>query len=161
MEDRNSQTGSLNEIKKQTEEIRTVKTIAKQKGVNLFVNARTDAMMLAPGDLKTKIQTCIERAKAFEEAGANGIFIPFVKEIETVATLKGSIRLPLNILIPDSMDIAALRELKVNRISTGSKPILAMISVLKKLAAELKDGDNWDRLFVKDTTYGELNKLYE
>lgn len=161
LEDGNSQTGALNEMARQMEAIRIVKTIAEQIGVNLFVNARTDAMIWAKGDLKAKIQICVERAAAFEEAGADGIFIPFVKEIETVAALKEAIHLPLNILIDDSMDIAALRKLKVNRISTGSKPILATISVLKKVAVELKSGDNWERLFVKDATYGELNKWYE
>lgn len=160
LEDGDSQTGKLNEIAHQMEEIRMVKAIAKQKGVNLFVNARTDAMMLAPGDLKARINVCIERAKAFEEAGADGIFIPFVKEMETVSILKEAIHLPLNILIEDSLDIATLRKLKVNRISTGSKPILTTISLLKSIASELSASDNWGMLFTEETTYAEMNKLF-
>lgn len=160
LEDGDSKIRSLVNIDLQIKKLKSVKEISKQKGVNLFLNARTDAIELADGDLKTKIQVCIERAKAFEEAGADGIFIPFIKEIETVAELKSAIKLPLNILINDFLDIAELRKLKVNRVSVGGKPMLASLNVLRAIAKELKSGNNWNSLFVKDPNYREVNDWF-
>jgi 2-methylisocitrate lyase-like PEP mutase family enzyme len=160
LEDSDSKTGILNDVKHQAKAIKLIKECGKQKSVNLFVNARTDAMGLAK-DLKTKIQICIERAKSFEEAGADGIFIPFVKEMETVAQLKEAIRLPLNILITDTLDIGELKKLKVNRVSVGSKAVLATMNLIGKIAEELKNGNDWHSLFVKEPTYGEVNGWFE
>lgn len=161
LEDGNHRTGAMSDINHQIVEIKLVKEIAKQKGVDLFLNARTDAMMRAPGDLDAKIEVCIARANAFEKAGADGIFIPFVSEIETVARLKDAIGLPLNILIADTLDIAALKDLKVNRISVGGKPFLAAMNLLTKIAGELKEGNDWPSLFVKEPTYGEMNGWFD
>lgn len=161
LEDSHSSSRLLNEINVQQELIRTAKEAGKRKGINLFVNARTDALMLGTGDLQSQIQICIERAKAFEEAGADGIFIPFAKEMKTISTLKKGISLPLNILIEDGLDIATLKGLKVNRLSTGSKPILATMSLLKKIATDLQTSNQWDTLHTIDTTYAEMNKWFE
>jgi 2-methylisocitrate lyase-like PEP mutase family enzyme len=160
LEDRNAQTGKLNKITHQVGLIRRVKEICKQRGVNLFVNARTDAFMAVPGDLDTRRKIALERADAFEQAGADGIFVPFIRNMETVAFLKEHIHLPLNILMEESLDIAGLRKLKVNRVSTGSKPILATMSLLKKIAAALGSGDDWSPIFTNDTSYAEANKWY-
>ncbi|MDY0083868.1 MAG: isocitrate lyase/phosphoenolpyruvate mutase family protein, partial [Ignavibacteriaceae bacterium] len=96
----------------------------------------------------------------FEEAGADGIFIPFIKEIETVAELKKTINLPLNILINDLLNISELRKLKVNRVSVGGKPMLAVLNTLRVIAKELKNGNDWHSLFVKEPNYGEVNSWF-
>lgn len=156
LEDSDACTRRLNDIQQQVLKIKLAKGGGKQKGVNLFVNARTDAME-APGDLETRIKNCIERANAYEAAGADCIFIPFVKEIETVAQLKQAVSLPLNILMADTLDAGALRVLKVNRVSVGGKPMLATMNLLKKIGAKLREGNNWQSLFVKEPTYAEMN----
>ncbi len=160
LEDGDSKTRILIDIDLQIKKIKIVKEIAKQKSVSLFLNARTDAIELAKGDLKTKIQACIKRAKLFEEAGADGIFIPFIKEIETVSELKKTINLPLNILINDLLNISELRKLKVNRVSTGGKPMLAVLNTLRVIAKELKNGNDWYSLFVKEPNYPEVNNWF-
>ena len=160
LEDGDSKTRRLVDINLQIKKLKSVKEISKQKGVNLFLNARTDAIELAKGDLKTKIQVCIERANEFEEAGADGIFIPFIKEIETVAELKKAIKLPLNILINDLLNIAELRKLKVNRVSVGGKPMLASLNILRVIARELKNENDWHSLFVKDPNYPQVNNWF-
>lgn len=153
--------GALHDIQQQMNEIKLVKEIAKQKGVNLFVNARTDAMAKATGDTQAKINTCIERAKAFEEAGADGIFIPFVNEMETVIRLKEAIGLPLNILMAETLDISKLKTLGVNRISVGGKPMLATMNLLTKIAGELTHGNDWPSLLVKDPSYRQMNEWFK
>lgn len=161
LEDSSSTKNDLNSIEQQVEKIKVVKKVSGQNGINLFLNARIDALMYFPGSLESKIQACIERAKVYANAGADGIFVPFVKEIETVALLKKGIDLPLNILIEDTLDVSALRNLKVNRVSTGSKPILASLSLMKRIGQELRQGNDWSSLMVKDTNYAELNQYFK
>jgi 2-methylisocitrate lyase-like PEP mutase family enzyme len=159
LEDSDAQTQQLNDMHQQVLKIKSAKDAAKQKGVNLFVNARTDAMAES-GDIENKMQQCIERAKEYEAAGADGIFIPFVKEMETASRLKKAVSLPLNILMTDTLDVAALRKIKVNRVSVGSKTILATMSLLKNISKELREGNNWPSLFVQEPGYDQMNDWF-
>ncbi|MCC7400255.1 MAG: isocitrate lyase/phosphoenolpyruvate mutase family protein [Chitinophagaceae bacterium] len=161
LEDADSHTKKLYDLDRQLAKIKAVKEVSRQKGVNLFLNARTDAIELAPGDLKEKAQACIERAKAFEDAGADGIFVPFVPDMETIAFLKKGIKLPLNVLMGNTLDVAELRKLKINRVSIGGKPMLATLEHLKKIAGELRSGNDWPSLFTKDLTYPQVNNWFK
>ncbi|MGH2643534.1 MAG: isocitrate lyase/PEP mutase family protein, partial [Chitinophagaceae bacterium] len=160
LEDSNSVTNKLNDLEYQTKLIRKVRELSSRKKIHLFINARTDAMRIGPGGLNARIAESIKRAKIFEESGADGIFVPFVHEDETVAELKKGIKLPLNILIEATLNVASLKQLKVNRISTGSGPSLATLSLLKKLSVELQQGDQWNFLFDKQVTYADMNNYF-
>lgn len=161
IEDADAKTKTLNDLDKQKTKITLAKNIGKEKGVRLFVNARTDAYERAPGELKNKIHACIERADAYQRAGADGIFIPFILEMETIAELKKAVPLPLNILVNEKLDIGGLRKLQINRVTVGGKPIVAAMSLLKKISAELQSGNNWQSLFVKEPTYLEINSWFQ
>lgn len=160
LEDSDSQTHSLHDAEWQASRIRTVRSIAKRKGVNIFINARTDAMALPKVELSEKITACIYRANQYEAAGADGIFIPFVRDMETIEILKKSVNLPLNILIDKTLDIAILKKLKVNRISTGGKPMLSVLGFLKNIASQLKEGNDWGSLYSGELTYGAMNENF-
>ncbi|MBW7891874.1 MAG: isocitrate lyase/phosphoenolpyruvate mutase family protein [Chitinophagaceae bacterium] len=161
LEDGDAVSGSLNDLEHQLEKIRLVKDICRKKGVNLFLNARTDAMVMARGDMKSKIQTCIERAAAFQSAGADGIFVPFVKEMDTVIALKRGIELPLNILIANTLDVGELRRWKVNRVSIGSRPILSTLHLLRNISDEMRSGNEWSALLTVSPDYAEANAWFE
>lgn len=158
LEDTNPGTGTLNAITSQQALIQKAKAVGERLGINLFVNARTDAMTLNQ-PLSEKIADCIARAEAFKAAGADGIFVPFTQDITTVKTLKEAIELPLNILFTDALKVAALKQLKVNRISTGSRPILATMSFLATMAEELQHRDEWPSL-QGTISYLEANNLF-
>lgn len=160
LEDSNSVTQKLHDIVYQTKLIRKVRELSSKKGVHVFINARTDAMRIGAGSLESRIAESIKRAKSFEESGADGIFVPFVHENETVAALKKEIKLPLNILIEATLDVATLKQLKVNRISTGSGPSLATLSLLKKISAELQQSNQWNILFDRQVTYADMNNYF-
>ncbi len=148
------------DIEYQMDVIALAKEVGRKKGINLFVNARTDSMEVVFGDRRMKAEVCIRRANAFKEAGADGIFIPFVKDIETVELLKSGIDLPLNILITPSLSVSDLKKLKVNRISVGSKPMLAALNRLQKISSEMLQGDEWPSLFVETPPYNEVNNWF-
>lgn len=160
LEDSNSVTKKLNDLAYQQRLITKVRELSSKKKVHLFINARTDAMRLGSGGLNARTAESIRRAKAFQESGADGIFVPFVHEIETVAELKKEIKLPLNILIEATLDVTMLKKLKVERISTGSGPSLTTLSLLKKLSDKLRNSDNWDLLFDKQVTYADMTNYF-
>lgn len=157
LEDGTGTSGSLRDLKLQQELIRHARAVAVEKGFDLFINARTDAMHYAPGTTGDRVSVALERAAAFQAAGADGIFVPFVDDLDTVATLKSALGLPLNILVNEHLEIGALRQLGVNRVSTGSRPILATLGLLREIAAQLKSSDDWSSLYRKGVTYPQAN----
>ena len=159
LEDGYSHSEKLNEIDKQMVFINAAKEAGAKKGVQFFVNARTDAMLLK-ANLEIKIQHSIERATAFAAAGADGIFIPFIRDMETVATLKSEIKLPLNILLTDTLNINKLKELKVNRVSTGSRPMMAMLKSFREMVSKIKTEKNMSPLFTSEISYNEINNWF-
>lgn len=155
------QTGDIISIEDQITRIKIARETAEKKGINLFINARTDVMVHTGWELGKKIDVCIKRVDAFKTAGADGAFIPFVYDMEVVRTLKKDIKLPLNILATETLDVNELRKLKVNRLSVGSRPILATMNLLMKIAQEMRLGNYWPTLFTRNFTYAEVNDWFE
>ncbi len=89
--------------------------IAAVAGGDVFINARVDTYWLGRPDLTETL----ERAKAYVAAGADGIFVPGVKDEREIATLAEALPLPLNVLL-GAIPVPRLAELGVARISTGS-----------------------------------------
>lgn len=157
LEDGSAATGRLRDLAEQQQLIRQARAVAGEKGFDIFINARTDAMHYAEGDTPERVRVAVKRAAAFQEAGADGIFVPFVTDLETVAALKAAITLPLNILVNEHLEIAALRRLGVNRVSTGSRPVLATLGLLTRIADQLKTSDDWSLLYTGGVTYPQAN----
>ena len=118
--------------------IRAVREAADEFGVPLFINARSDIFATAGdvshGDL---MEEAVARAKAYEEAGANGFFVPGLMDIDLIKELSDNIELPLNIIrLPGTPETAALRDAGVSRISYGPVVQMEMIEWLKSKAKE-------------------------
>ena len=96
---------------------------AAQTGI--FVNARCDMFILTPPadhDVAL-VDTVIERAKAYADAGARGLFAPFLQDPALIERLCKGSPLPVNILMgADVPDHKALAGLGVARISNGHGP---------------------------------------
>ena len=91
----------------------------------LFVNARCDVFRgqdaVAGGD--ALIAATLERARAYAEAGAGGLFVPFLSDARCIAAICEASPLPVNILWSNPCgDRAALAALGVARISHGHQP---------------------------------------
>lgn len=93
----------------------------KAAAPNLFVNARTDAFWLADHSAPPPTDEALERAAAYLEAGADGIFIPGAADTDTIRTLSASIDAPLNILyLAGQHTFRELAAAGAARVSTGS-----------------------------------------
>lgn len=154
-------TGTLIDLDDHLRRIKLAREAGRAAGVEWFINARTDAMAQKELSQEERIKMSIERANAFKEAGADGVFIPFVRDIEVVRKLKEHISLPLNILGTQTLDITALKKLGVNRVSVGSRPILATMHLLMKIAGEMRSANQWPDLFTTDPNYPMVQKWFE
>jgi 2-methylisocitrate lyase-like PEP mutase family enzyme len=87
----------------------------------------------------------IARLQSYQEAGADVLFAPFVRELSDIRELVSSVDLPVNVLVlPGMPSIAELGEAGVSRISVGGAFAFAALGAAAEAARELKE----------DGTYG-------
>lgn len=112
-------------------------TAARSAAGNTFLNARTDIFLKAPPETHSAemLTTAIERAKAYEQAGADGFFAPALADITLIEKLCAAITLPVNILaLPHVPDKNALANAGIARISYGPIPYRQMLAWLQEQA---------------------------
>ncbi len=125
-------------IEDQAKRIQAARAAADENGINGFLNARTDIFLKTKPDEHTDamVNDAIERAKAFEQAGADGFFAPGMVNEKQIETLCKAVSLPVNmIVLPHTPNQKKFAELGAARISYGSSPYRSMISWLKAEAA--------------------------
>lgn len=109
----------------------------KRESPQLFVNARTDTYWQRPGDLAETLR----RVRRYADAGADGVFVPGLAEPADIAAVVAAVGVPVNVLfLPDRHTVAALSELGVRRISTGSLLFRAALAACVDTAVAVRDG---------------------
>lgn len=127
----------LHPIAAQAARISAIRAMAKERGIDLFINARTDLFLKEkdPAAHAALMPEAIARARAYAEAGASGFFAPALDTAALIGQLCDASPLPVNIIMrPDVPDAAALAKLGVSRISYGPYPYRAMIERLTQAA---------------------------
>jgi 2-methylisocitrate lyase-like PEP mutase family enzyme len=81
----------------------------------------------------------VARLRAFQEAGADVLYAPGLKEIDDIRTVVAAVDLPVNVLArPGAPPVAELAAAGVARISIGSGFAFAALGALVEAAEELK-----------------------
>jgi 2-methylisocitrate lyase-like PEP mutase family enzyme len=116
-----------------------------RKNLKMFLNIRTDGFLLG---MPTALTETLERIRSFEAAGANGIFVPCITEIDDIAAVVNATDLPVNVMcMPSLPNFGELKALGVKRISIGP----FVYSYIDKKAAEAVStvikSDNFSFLF--------------
>ncbi|MFE3183417.1 isocitrate lyase/phosphoenolpyruvate mutase family protein [Streptomyces violascens] len=102
----------------------------------LFVNARTDTYWLGRQEEGTA-----ERLAVYEQAGADGVFVPGLSDPDKIAALTAALVVPLNILYtPDGPTLDDLAVLGVRRVSVGSLLYRRALAAAMATAADLRAG---------------------
>ena len=109
----------------------------KKRSPEVFVNARVDTYWL---NQDANVSATLERAKAYVEAGADGIFIPGASDPSDLRQLTADIPVPVNVLVVPGLSLAELADLGVRRVSTGSLPYRAAIDAAVQVAQNLRGG---------------------
>ena len=117
--------------------------VLRAASVEMFINARCDLLFMGakPEEHSDLIAPLIERAKAYAEAGADGLFAPGLTNPVLIERLVKHSPLPVNIMRTDeTQSIADLADLGVARISHGPMPYLKMMSALGTQAKTYYEG---------------------
>jgi len=121
-------------------QVHTAKVAAiKERSPQVFVNARVDTYWL---DQDATVSATLQRADAYVEAGADGIFIPGASRPSDLQQLTANIPVPVNVLAMPQLSLAQLADLGVRRVSTGSLPYRAAIDAAVQVAQNVRTGAN-------------------
>lgn len=137
LEDSVSSTGELRKAIDQTARLRSARKAAKTVDVDFFINARCDVFFQGPAEEhnRTLAKKAIERAKVYAEAGADGLFLPGLSDIELIAQIAQASPIPLNILVDGpAPSIRLLSENGVARVSYGATPYAETIKAFEDAA---------------------------
>lgn len=133
----------LHDIAFQAERISAVAEAVKASGIPAFINARTDIFLKAKHDEHSDahVDAAIERAQAYEKAGAHGFFAPGLGVEKLIGRLCKAVALPVNIIALAHVPAKAkLAELGVARISYGPVPYRQMAEWLEAKARAAFEG---------------------
>jgi 2-methylisocitrate lyase-like PEP mutase family enzyme len=123
----------------------SIKNELARSNANIFINLRTDAFLL---NLPSAPAITLERIKAYENAGADGIFVPFALGQEDIQTITAATALPVNILcVPGLPRFDILAGWGVRRISLGSTAYRAVIAYFGKLIKNIMEEKSVSPLF--------------
>lgn len=134
-EDRVVSGTGLHAIRAQCERITAIRRMADARGIPLFINLRTDLFFGSDIAAMDALPEAQERAKAYAEAGASGLFVPGLVDLPAIAALCDTIDLPVNVMtMPGLPDVRALANAGVARISHGPGPYLRAMEAVRVAA---------------------------
>jgi len=142
LEDSFAASGKLREIVDQVHRIRRARQSADTANIPFFINARTDVFFQRPPAEHDKgmLVEVIERASAYRDAGASGLFVPGLADSTLIARLAEVSPLPLNIMVGDATPPrSTLAEHGVARVSFGPRPYVRAMMALEEAAREAND----------------------
>jgi 2-methylisocitrate lyase-like PEP mutase family enzyme len=140
LEDSFPANGRLRTISNQNERIRRARQTADAAHLRFFINARTDVFFQQPPEQhdEAMVVEAIERARAYAEAGADGLFAPGLVNITLIERLAEGSPLPVNIMVGDATPpLRSLAERGVARVSHGPRPYLMTMKALEQAARAL------------------------
>ena len=142
------------------ERIGTARHLADERAIPLFINARTDVYLL-PGDREARFGEALRRARIYEAAGADGIFMPGLDQIDDIRRMAQQLSLPLNIYagyegVPD---VKALSEAGVKRVSLGCGPLQSVLGLARRIVTETLEEGTYRTMVAGMLSNQEINKL--
>jgi len=111
-----------------------VRDTAQKLGIHLFINARTDPFLRKFGSPDECLNEAAKRAKAYADAGADGIFVPGLTDLALIEKFAQLTPLPVNIMVtqgvPEIPDLA--------RVGPSNADLIAIIRAKDDLICQLK-----------------------
>ncbi|WP_115718291.1 isocitrate lyase/PEP mutase family protein [Gallaecimonas mangrovi] len=130
----------LIDVAEQCQRIGLVRDLAERFGLPLFINARTDTYLLATDHA---LEESLCRAAAYQQAGADMIFVPTVSASADIKALVQTSPIPVNLMALPGCNATDWFALGVTRVSLGLGPILAVLGLLDAIAAQCLHQGHW------------------
>ncbi len=127
----------------------TLEAVAEHKtkhNLKIFLNVRTDGFLLK---MPTALSETLERIKSYENAGADGIFVPCITNSADIKQVVNSTELPVNVmLMPNLPSVEELQSLGVKRVSMGPFAYQYVNKKTEDVANLILTDNRFQRLFV-------------
>lgn len=125
--------------------ISELKSLLHASDISMFLNIRTDAYLVKS---TTPLEETKQRIILYENAGADGIFVPFLEEKEDIKILTDFTDLPLNVMCSQRLpDFPTLSQLGIKRISMGNYAYSKICKELEKDLLEVGTTKSFSPLF--------------
>jgi 2-methylisocitrate lyase-like PEP mutase family enzyme len=127
-----------------------------------FINARTDAYFVPWDDPAARFEEAKRRARLYEAAGADGIFVPGMAGLEEIAGLASAVRLPVNVYAgyAGAPPADGLARAGARRISLGCGPLQSALGLVQRIATEAFAHGRFAAMGEGMLSVGELNGLF-
>jgi len=147
----------------QQDKIKAIREMSVARGINLVINARTDACLISD-NIALAISDAIGRGNAYKEAGADCIFIPDTGRLDkkTIAMFVKEIDAPINIYVTSTTPtINELQDLGVSRVSFGPRPMNALLGLLRKISREWMTEGTYSLTIDTSVSYSDVNQWFK
>ncbi|UMP04622.1 isocitrate lyase/phosphoenolpyruvate mutase family protein [Amycolatopsis sp. EV170708-02-1] len=138
LEDTDHRSGGLADADAHAARIAEIRAAAKDAGVPIVVNARIDTFLGDRGIPEPgRLAEAVRRGRLYREAGADCVYPIGVRRRDDLATLVTELACPVNGNVGEELELAALRELGVARVSYGPRFYRAALEGFRAAIGEL------------------------
>ena len=124
------------ELELARERIVAAAEVAHAGSVHLVLTARAENYLHGRPDLADTIA----RLQAYQEAGADVLYAPGLRDLEDIRMVVSAVDLPVNVLArPGAPTVAELASIGVSRVSVGGAFAFNALGALVEAASELRD----------------------
>jgi 2-methylisocitrate lyase-like PEP mutase family enzyme len=155
-----SSTAPLYTAADQAARIAAARDAAQRAGIRLFINVRTDVYLAGVGAEAGRYDDVVARAQAYSAAGADGLFVPGLLDLELLSEISQATDLALNAMwLPGAPSPAELYEAGVARVSVGTALFQATYTYLQRVAEKLLNEGSYADLD-DALSFGEFNDAF-
>ena len=141
--------------------IEAIRAFLHRTNADLFVNARTDVFLAGLAEPSERVEETIRRATLYSAAGADGLFVPGLREPTEIEDVALATRLPLNVMAWGGLPgAAALYKLGVRRLSAGSAIPQLVWGQAERAARDFLETGHSDSLSADAKPFAEVQRLF-
>ncbi|MFZ6649602.1 isocitrate lyase/PEP mutase family protein [Undibacterium sp. TJN25] len=130
-------------------------------GLDLFINIRTDVYLRGLVEKDKLAAETIRRAEFYKRAGADGLFVPGLADLEVLRSIAEVVGMPVNVMaVPGLASVQQLAAHGARRVSAGTALMQAVLASTVKLANDMLVDGSVEGMFAGSLGYGEVNALF-
>jgi 2-methylisocitrate lyase-like PEP mutase family enzyme len=137
--------GRIYDLDLAVERIRAAVEAARGLPFPFVLTARAENYLRGKPDL----DDTISRLQAFERAGADVLYAPFLQALEDIRAVCSAVSKPVNVLARPNLSLAQLVDAGAQRVSVGGALTWVAAGAVASAATEIRDGGDFSSLAVK------------